>query len=49
MMSLLKQSYQEHHKKTKLKLSDALEQLKSSRLETLENTLKLLLLNSATL
>ena len=30
MMSLLKQSYQEHHKETKLKLSDSLEQLKSS-------------------
>ena len=30
MMNLLKQSYQEHHKKTKLQLSDSLEQLKSS-------------------
>ena len=30
MMNLLKQSYQEHLKKTKLKLCDSLEQLKSS-------------------
>ena len=29
-MNLLKKSYQEHLKKTKLKLSDSLEQLKSS-------------------
>ena len=31
MMNLLKQSYQEHLKKTKLKVSDSLEQLKSFR------------------
>ena len=30
MMNLLKQTYQEHHKKTKIKLSDSVEQLKST-------------------
>ena len=30
MMNLSKQTYQEHHKKTKIKLSDSVEQLKST-------------------
>ena len=53
MMSLLKRTYQEHHKNTKIELSDSLEQLKSTCPDVTQKklviSLKLLQLNSATL